>query len=255
MTVSNATFSDVGSSVSDIFAGMGAQAQGALQAEGLQLQAQGTEISSQSTQITAQGLRTQAAGNIAEATTYNEAAGLASENAAYTAQSTRIQQAQQQRTETQTIGSQRAAEAGAGFSSGGTAFYLMKDSANQGALATGVIGAQGAITQAGYNEQASSYTTMAKAGEATAAAEETMAGETDTISTEQQALAGQQDQLATATQNAANSQATGDFVGALVQGAAAAGSLFLGNPAPAIAAVMGGAKSAVGDPNGIGGLY
>jgi hypothetical protein len=120
MTLSTATFSSLGSSVSDIFAGIGAQKQGALQAEGLDIQAQGTQISSQSTQITAQGLRTQAAGNIAEATEYNEAAGPAEENEAFTAQSTRIQEAQQQRQETQTIGSQKAAVGGAGFSEGGS---------------------------------------------------------------------------------------------------------------------------------------
>src|ERR1700733_10853934 len=126
MALSNATFTDIGSSVSDIFAGIGASSSGALQAEGLDIQAQGTQISAESSQITAQSLQTQAAGNIAEATTYNEAAGLAGENEAYTGISTRIQQQQQQRTETQTIGSQKAAEGGAGFSNGGTAFYLMK---------------------------------------------------------------------------------------------------------------------------------
>lgn len=92
----------------------------------------------------------------------------------------------------------------------------MKDTANQGALANGVIAAQGSITNAGYTEQAESYETMAAAGYATAASENQMAGETDTIATEQQGIAAQQQQLATATQNAANSQATGDFVGALV---------------------------------------
>jgi hypothetical protein len=149
MTLSNATFSDIGSSVSDIFDGIGADQQGALQAEGLQIQAQGTRISSQATDITAQGLQTQAQGNIAEATTYNEAAGLATENEAYIAQSTRIQESQAARQETQTIGSQKAAEAVAGFSSGGTAFYVIKESANLGALAQGGIGTQGAITEAG----------------------------------------------------------------------------------------------------------
>jgi hypothetical protein len=131
--------------VSPTFAGIGAQKQGALQAEGLDIEAQGTDISASSTQITAEGLRTQAAGNIAEATEYNEAAGLAEENEAFTAQSARIQQRQ----ETETLGGQRAAVAGAGFSEGGSAFYLMQDSANQGALANGVIGAQAAITKAG----------------------------------------------------------------------------------------------------------
>jgi hypothetical protein len=115
MAIGAATFSSLGSSVSDIFAGIGAQKQGALQAEGLDIQAEGTDISAKSTEITAEGLRTQALGNIAEATEYSEAAGLAEENAAFTAQSTRIQEAQQQRQETQTIGGQRAAVAGAGF--------------------------------------------------------------------------------------------------------------------------------------------
>jgi hypothetical protein len=45
MTIGAATFSSLGSSVSDIFAGIGAQKQGALQAEGLDIQAEGTDIS------------------------------------------------------------------------------------------------------------------------------------------------------------------------------------------------------------------
>jgi hypothetical protein len=62
------------------------------------------------------------------------------QNEAYTEQSTRIQQKQLDRQVTQTIGGQAASVAGAGFSSGGTALNLMRDSASQGALARGVLG-------------------------------------------------------------------------------------------------------------------
>lgn len=225
MAISAATFSDAGGAVTDIFAGLGAASTASLKAQGLQLQAQGTEISAESTQITAEGLRTKAQGDIAEANNYDLAGNLANENAAFTEQSTRIQQQQQQRQETQTIGGQKAAEGGAGFSSGGSAFYLMRDSANQGALSSGVIGMQGAINEAGYNEQAQSFETMASVGRETAASEETIAGQTDSIATQQQAIAAGQQNLAQETLAAGQTSEIGDFVGAALKGVAAVATL------------------------------
>ncbi len=221
MAISSATFQDAGGAVSDIFAGFGAETAAGLKAQGLQIQAQGTEIGAQGTQITAESLRTRAQGDIAEAQNYDLASNLATENANFTAQSTRIQQFQQQRQETQTIGAQKAAEGGAGFSSGGSAFYLMRDSANQGALATGVIGMQGAINEAGYREQASAFGTMATVGRETAASEEQIAGQTDTIAQEQQGIAGEQMNLAAETKSAGTLAEIGDFAGAALKGAAA----------------------------------
>jgi hypothetical protein len=143
--------------------------------------------------------------------------------------------------------------AGSGFSNGGSAFYLMRSSANQGALASGTIGMQGAITAAGYQEQAQSFTTMAAVGEATAASEENIANQTDEIATQQQGIATQQQQLATQTQQAGETSEIGDFVGALLKGAGAVASLVA-------APVTGGASLSVGASaaaalSGTGGLY
>lgn len=227
MALSSTTFSNLGGAVSDLFAGWGAQDQGALQQQGLNIQAAGTDISAESTKITAESLRTKAQGDIAEAQNYDLAANLAKENAAYTTQNTRIQEYQQQRQETQTIGAQQAAEGAAGFGVGGSAFYLMRDSANQGALAKGMIGLQGAITEAGYTEQAQAFTTMADTGRTTAASEYSIANETDTISSQQRDIANQQRQLGQATADAANKKAEGDFFGSALKGVAAVASLFI----------------------------
>jgi len=225
MALSSTTFSDLGGAASELFAGFGAQQKANLQGEGIQIQAKGTQISADSTRITAESLRTKAQGDLAEASNYDLASGLATENAAYTNISTRIQQSQALRQETQTIGSQRAGVAGAGFSSGGTALNLMRDSANQGALAQGVIGMQGAITEAGYKEQASSFDTMAAAGRATAASEIDIAGKTDLIAGQQDQLANEQMNLANETKATGTLTEIGDFVGGALKGAAAIATL------------------------------
>jgi hypothetical protein len=143
------------------------------------------------------------------------------------------------RQETMTIGSQKAGVAGAGFAEGGSAYYLMKDSANQGALAQGTIGLQGAITAAGYREQGESFTTMANAGRATAASEMNIASETDVIAGKQDTIAGQQMQLADQTEQAGKTQEMGDFFGAALKGAAAVAGLAIGGPAGGAAVTMG----------------
>jgi hypothetical protein len=142
---------------------------GALQAQGLQITAQGTRISAASTRLSAESLRTKAQGDLAEAGNYDLASELARENEAFTDQSTRIQQTQLDRQVTQAIGGQQAGVASAGFASSGSALDLMRDSASQGALAKGVLAQQGTITEAGFEEQAKSFDTMATTGRATAA--------------------------------------------------------------------------------------
>jgi hypothetical protein len=224
---SNATFTDIGGAVSDLFAGFGASAKGALDASGLRITAQGTRISAASTRISADSLRTQASGNLAEASSYDQASALATANEQYTEQSTRVQEAQQARQVTQTIGGQQASVAGAGFASSGSALDIMRDSASQGALARGVLGQQGAITEAGYTEQANSYTTLANAGRATAASEMDMATQTDAVAGQQDQLAASQDQLAVQTQQAANKAASGDFISSALKGVAAVASVVL----------------------------
>ena len=59
-----------------------------------------------------------------------------------------------------TLGGQQADVAGAGFAASGSALDLLRDSASQGALTHAVLGQQGLITEAGYNEQAASYKIM-----------------------------------------------------------------------------------------------
>lgn len=237
MAVSNTTFTDIGGAASDLFAGFSAQAQGSLQAQGLQITAEGTQISAQSTELSADSLRIQAQGNLAESSEYDQAAVLAQQNEDFTKQSTAVQDMQEARTITQTIGGQKASVAGAGFSSSGSAYDLMRDSAQQGALARSTLQQQGVITEAGYAEQATSFQTMSAAGKATAAAEMTDADQTDAIAAEQNNIATQQQQLAVATQDAANNAADNDFISSAIKGVAAVASLFMGNPAPAVAAV------------------
>lgn len=227
MALSNATFTDAGGAVSDLFAGFAASSQGALQAQGLQITAEGTDIGAESTEITAESLDTKAAGDIAEANNYDIAANLAGANEAFTAQSTRVQEAQEARSVTQTIGGQEAGVAGAGFSSGGSAGDLLRSSASQGALARGVMAQQGVITEAGYTEQQQSFETMAATGRATAAAETAEATQTEGIATQQQGIAAQQEELAAETQSAANTKEIGDFVSSAVKGAAAIATLAL----------------------------
>jgi hypothetical protein len=225
MALSSSTFSDIGGAASDLFAGLGASAKGGLQAQGLRITAAGTRITADSTRLTADSLRTKARGDIAEADNYDLASGLARENEAYTAQSTRIQQSQLDRQVTQAIGGQQASVAGAGFASSGSALDIMRDSAAQGALAHGTLAAQGAITEAGFEEQAKSFDTMSAAGRATAADEFGIADKTDLIAGRQDALADQQDQLATATQRAADDSSTGSFISAALKGVAAIASI------------------------------
>jgi hypothetical protein len=241
------TFSDIGGAASDLFAGFGASAKGALQAQGLRITAQGTRISAAGTRISAQSLRTKAQGDLAEASNYDLAGQLARQNEAYTEQSTRVQQSQLDRQITQTIGGQQASVAGAGFASSGSALDIMRDSATQGALAKGVLAQQGVISEAGYEEQAKSYDTMAAAGRATAASEISIAGQTDVIAGQQDAIAGQQDQLAAQTQQVANQQATGDFVSSLIKGVAGVATLFTGLPISS--AVDGFVPQAPSDPS------
>jgi hypothetical protein len=253
MPIGSSTFSDLGGAVAGVTAGIGAEDQASLQAQGLQITAQGTLITAQGTQLNAEALNIQAAGNVAEAQNYTLAETLANANSAFTAQSTRIQQSQEDRQITQTIGGVRAASAASGFSGGGSAGDILRDSASQGALAKGVLANQGLITEAGYDEQAASYKTLAAAGMATAATEHNMAVQDLGIVTEQQQIASEQQNLATQTLAAGKTAATGDFISSALKGVAAVASI-------ALAPATGGASLAVGPAaaaalTGTGGLY
>jgi hypothetical protein len=249
MAITTNTFSDLGGAVQDIFAGYAAETQANLKAQGLSLQAfgeraqtdlqaRGLDISAAGIRTQAQGLRIKAQGDIAEGQEYDLAAAFPRQNVAYTERSTAIQSMQLDRDITATIGGVRADVAASGLKESGSAIYLLADSARQGALAHQVLSEQGAITEAGYQEQAQSYDVMSAAARMAAGGETSIADATDAIAgqTEElgvqtravgQAVAAQTDVLAQATIAAGQQQKQGDFVGALIKGAAGVASLAL----------------------------
>lgn len=158
--LSKDVFGDIGGAVNDIF---------------------GAFASEQNAGLKAQGLRVKAMGDRAEAENYDRASVLALQNKQFTEESTAIQQYQLERNTMIQIGGQKADIAGAGFSASGSALDILRDSASQGALAKAVLGQQGLITEAGYQEQSDSYVTMAKTARATADAEDQMASRTEDI--------------------------------------------------------------------------
>jgi hypothetical protein len=221
----SSTFTNLGGAVSDLFAGFGAATQANLKAQGLNLNAQ--------------GLRLKAQGDIAEGQEYGLASDLATTNEAYTATSTQIQEAQLARSTTMQIGGQKADIAGAGFAESGSALDILRDSASQGALAKATLGQQGLITEAGYKEQADSYTLMQNAANTTAAGEESIADQTD-------ALAAQ-------TKSAGTMAEIGDFVSGALKGVAAVASVALAPATGGLSLAVGPAAAAA--MSGTGGLY
>jgi hypothetical protein len=138
--LSQATFSDLGGAVSDLFA--------------------------------AQGNRYKAAGALAEQKNYLLAADLSDQNARFTEMSTAIKEHQADREIYKSLGETRADVAGAGFAESGSAMDILRESASQGALSKAVLAEQGLITEAGYREQEASYRTMADAAGMAAKAED-----------------------------------------------------------------------------------
>jgi|SRR5579863_143654 len=210
-TFTNSTFSNFGGAVSDLFAGFGASTNASLQAQGLRIKAQG---------------------DIAEGQEYDLAAGLAAQNKQFTETSTAIQEAQRERETTMQIGGQRADIAGAGFAESGSALDILRESASQGALSKAVLGQQGLISEAGYQEQQQSYNLMAQTARTTATGEQGLANQTE---------------------QAGKTAEIGDFISGAIKGVAGIASIGL---APA----TGGASLAVGPAaaaalTGTGGLY
>lgn len=153
MALGAPTFTDFGSAAADLFSGITGE-------ESLKIKAQG---------------------DIAEATSYTEAAQLAQLNEQYTQTETAVKEAQNQREIYQTISQQQAGVAGAGLAESGSAEDLLRSSASQGALSQAIIGQQGLITEAGYQEQYESYTNMASALTQAATEEQHLAGQTGTF--------------------------------------------------------------------------
>lgn len=113
-----------------------------------------------------------ARGATAAAGSYREAAAIVNQNAIIAREATRIREIQESRKIYRTIGRQRAGVGGAGFAESGTALYLLRNSVSEGALAKGMIKAQGAITENSYAAQAGQFNAMADAAKASSTAQE-----------------------------------------------------------------------------------
>lgn len=100
---------------------------------------------------------------------YEKEAQIATQNAEISQTSAAIQEAQETRQITQAIGTEEATTASGGFTMGGNASDLLRQSLQQGALAKSLITQQGAITTLGYEEQA-------QAAQGKAAASKTQSG-------------------------------------------------------------------------------
>jgi hypothetical protein len=138
-------------------------------------------------------------GNAAEANSYTSAAELEQQNAQLTAASTRIQEVQQARAVSQSLGTTEADVAGAGFTSSGSALDILRSSAQQGALATSLVNIQGAINENAYAAQAGADVAKAKA-----ANEANTAGTISAIASVGGALVNGGTQLASAGQTVVN---------------------------------------------------
>jgi hypothetical protein len=117
------------------------------------------------------GLLYKAKGSKIEAEMYDKAAALARLNKKFTESSTEIKTVQQQRDIYKSIGGTQADVASSGFEASGSALDILRESASQGALTKAVIGQQGLIEEAGYEQQAESYDLMAKASRMAAQAD------------------------------------------------------------------------------------
>ncbi len=136
------------------------------------------------------GAQSKAQGDLIEQQNYQLAAKYAQQEALFSEMSGRIQQMQETREISKSLGATVADVAGAGFATSGSAIDLLRESASQGALVKQVSEYQSNITTAGYKEQAQSYSNMAAAAGIAASAD--------------------------------SKAATGDFMAAGIQGAVAA---------------------------------
>jgi hypothetical protein len=110
--------------------------------------------------FSASALKTKAKGSMMEAEEYSLAGTLARQNEQFEKTSTDIKEMQSQRDALRQIGSQEAGIASGGGAFSGSSLDILRDSASQAALTKAVIGQQGLINEAGYEEQAKSYDLM-----------------------------------------------------------------------------------------------
>lgn len=129
-----------------------------------------------------ESLNIKAEGDLAEAKSYQLAAQLAGLNEQYAKTETNVKEAQNEREIYQTESQQQAQVAGGGLAESGSALDLLSSSASQGALSQAIIGQQGLITEAGYQEQQDSYNNMATALQQAASEEQKLASQTSMFS-------------------------------------------------------------------------
>lgn len=108
----------------------------------------------------AEGSELAAGGDFAAAQSYERARGISLQNEQIAGAATVIQESQLQRKIAETVGTQKAATAGANLE-GGSAGDLMRMSLQQGALAKTLVQEQGQITRNSYAQQAEAYDAMA----------------------------------------------------------------------------------------------
>lgn len=119
--------------------------------------------------------KSKASYDLLEGQEYTLASQLATQNAQFTQDSTAIKETQINREETKALGTTTANLAGAGFATSGSGLDILRETASTGSIAKAAANQQGLITEAGYNEQAQSYSLMATAADQAAQAEETAA--------------------------------------------------------------------------------
>ncbi len=113
-----------------------------------------------------------AGGLRAESRAYTEAAGFASGNVQLAEESKAIKDYLTQRQVLSAEGKQIADVGGAGFAESGSALSLLRESAAQGALATGLVNVQGEIQAQGYRAQAANDISLASQAKSAAGAAE-----------------------------------------------------------------------------------
>jgi hypothetical protein len=222
---------DFGGAVADLFA-----------ADALRSQSTADLAKANAARVAGQADRLKSQGDIVEGQAYGEAAGLADLNAKYTEASTRIQTAQADRALFGTLGGIKADIAGSGFGEVGSGGDILRDSAAQGALNRAVLTQQGQITEAGFEEQASSFRSL-----------QTVAG----LASQEDLLAAQGEDIAAQsyTQAAAadKTAAQGKDISAIISGIAGVAQIALAIPTGGASLGVGG----MGLPEGAatGGLY
>jgi len=133
MALSDRTFGNAGGAISDLLGGFGAFS----------------------------AANSKAGGYALEAGMYRKAAKFTREEKDLQEASTNIQNVQTERGILKAIGGQRSDIEGSGFTMSGSSIDLLRDSAQQGALAHQLVTTQGNITQLNLDQQAASYDALA----------------------------------------------------------------------------------------------